>query len=157
MLVPQNFNLTIIYESAEAGKRAKRLGDQLIVRAGAQGAVQLDLWNFGVLGIPAVRNAAASAAAVADLVIFSMSGKVPLPEKTVEWVEMWTWLIDGRRPAVVALFAAQNSRCAAIQNYLRQSACSKNLDFFPILDNAATDPQFGESAFALERCLRPAG
>jgi hypothetical protein len=133
------FRLTIIYESIEAGKRAKRLSDQLIAQAAPEGAFELNLWNFGVLGIPEVRNAAASAAAVADMVILSMSGTAPLPAQTVAWVEMWTWLIDGRKPAVVALFAARTSRCAAIQTYLRQSALSKNLDFFPVMDGVATD------------------
>jgi hypothetical protein len=151
MLAAPKFSLTIIYESMEAGKRAKRLSDQLIVQAAAERAFELNLWNFDVLGIPEVRNAAASAAAIADIVILSMSGTIPLPERTVEWVEMWTWLIDGRRPAVVALFAAHNPRCAAIQTYLRRSAYSKKLDFFPIMNIAATDPQLDEGIFNGQR------
>jgi hypothetical protein len=141
MLAAPKFRLTIIYESIEAGKRAKRLSDQLIAQVAIEGASELSLWNFGVLGIPEVRNAAASAAAVADMVILSMSGTAPLPVQTVAWVEMWTWLIDARKPAVVALFAAGTSRCAAIQTYLRQSALSKNLDFFAVMDGVATDAQ----------------
>jgi hypothetical protein len=151
MSAAPKFSVTIIYESIDAGKRAKRLSDRVVAEAAAEDAFELNLWNFGVLGIPQVRNAAASAAAIADVVILSMSGTTPLPEQTVEWVEMWTWLIDGRRPAVVALFAAQNSRCVAIQTYLRRSACSKKLDFFPIMNVAAMDPQLDEEIFNGQR------
>ena len=134
-----DFSVTIIYESVEAGKRAKRFSDQLIAEAAVDGALELNLWNFGVLGIPAVRNVAASTAATSDLVILSMSGTVPLPAQTVEWVEMWTWLIDGRKPAVIALFGSWHPACAAIRTYLRGSAVSKKLDFFPIVSDSAAD------------------
>ena len=48
-----DFSVTIIYESMEAGKRAKRFSDQLIAEAAVDCALELNLWNFGVLGIPA--------------------------------------------------------------------------------------------------------
>ena len=134
-----DFSVTIIYESLEAGKRAKCFSDQLIAEAAVDGSFELNLWNFGVLGIPAVRNVAASMAAISDLVILSMSGTVPLPMHAEKWVEMWTWLIDGRKPAVVALFGSRHPTCAAIRTYLRRSAVSKKLDFFPIVSDAAAD------------------
>ena len=102
MIAAPNFNLTIIYESTEAGKRAKRCSDQFIVETALDCAFELNLWNFGVLGIPEVRNKSASTASIADMVILSMSGTVPLSAHALEWIEMWIWLIDGRRPAVVA-------------------------------------------------------
>ena len=133
MIAAPNFNLTIIYESMAAGKRAKLFSDQLIAETVVDRPFELNLWNFDVLGIPEVRNMAASTAAVADLVILSMDGTTPLPARTIEWIEMWTWLIDGRRPAVVALFADPHRHGAAIRAYLRRSAISKKLDFFPIV------------------------
>ena len=151
MSAAQKFSVTIIYESVEAGKRAKRLSDQLVVKAAANGAFELNLWNFGVLGIPEVRNAAASSAALADLVILSMGGAVPLPKQAVEWVKMWTWLIDGHKPAVVALFAAQHPECAAIGAYLRRSTVSKKLDFFPVMPDAAFDPERDTEFFSGQR------
>ena len=100
MIAAPNLNLTIIYESMEAGKRAKLFSDQLIAETALDGVPELNLWNFGVLGIPDVRNRSASAASIADVVILSLSGTTPLPPRTLEWIEMWTWLIDGRKPAV---------------------------------------------------------
>ena len=133
-----NFNLTIIYESVEEGKRAKRFSDQFIAETPVDRPVKLHLWNFGVLGIPEVRNVAASTAAVADVVILSMSGTVPLPAHAVEWIEMWIWLIDGRRPAVVALFADHHRQGAAIRAYLKRNVVSKKLDFFPVMPGGGT-------------------
>jgi hypothetical protein len=59
------FSVTTVCESIEAGKRANRLSDRVIAEAAAEDAFELNSWNFGVLGIPQVRNAAASTAAIA--------------------------------------------------------------------------------------------
>ena len=134
-----NFSVTIVYESMEAGHRAERFSDQLIAEAAVDDAFELNLWNFGVLGIRGVRNATASAAAISDMVILSMSGTVPLPERAVEWIEMWTWLTDRRKPVLVALFGAQHRECTAIRAYPRRSAISKKLDFFPMMYRAASE------------------
>ena len=66
MIAAPNFNLTIVYESVEEGKRAKRFCDQFIAEAAIERPFELNLWNFGVLGIPEIRNTAASTAAIAD-------------------------------------------------------------------------------------------
>ena len=138
MTAAPHFNLTIIYESIEAGKRAKRFSDQFMAEAAVDRPIKLNLWNFGVLGIPELRNRAASTAAVADMVVLSMSGTVPLPAHALEWIEMWVWLIDGRSPAVVALFADPHRHGAAIRAYLRRSVVRKKLEFLPIVPRAGT-------------------
>lgn len=136
MITARNFNLTIIYESTDAGKRAKLFSDRFIAETALDCTFELSLWNFGVLGIPEIRNTAANTAAMADVVILSMSGTVPLPAQAVEWIKMWTWLIDGHRPAVVALFAYHHREGTAIRTYLRRSIVSKKLDFFPVVPRA---------------------
>ncbi len=130
--------MTIIYESLEMGKLAKCLSDQVIAELALDGLSNLNLWSFGVLGIPEVRNAAAGAAADADLVILSLSGTVPLPARALAWIDMWTWLIDGHRPVVVALFGTQHREGTGIRAYLRGKAGGKKLAFFPIVPRAGT-------------------
>ena len=125
------FNVAILYESSEAGARAKHFSDQLATGVAANRVLNLDQWDFRFLGRRAIRNAAASAAAVADLVILSMSGEKPLPARVERWIEMWTWLIDGRKPDVVALFASHHPESGRIQAYLRRGAINKGLTFFP--------------------------
>ena len=127
--------VTILYECLDTGKHAKRFTDQLAVELAdveaADRALDLNLWSFGVLGMRQVRNDSVGTAATADLVVLSMSGKNPLPAQVEEWIEMWTWLIDGHKPAVVALFAAPDTKAARTRAYLRRAALSKGLKFFP--------------------------
>jgi site-specific recombinase XerC len=98
-----------------------------------------NLWSFDVLAIPEIRNIAASAAAVANIVILSMSGKKKLPAKVKEWIETWVWLIDRAHPVLVALFDSQNGERVSIRAYLRNIAESKHIDFFP--DTCFSMPQ----------------
>ncbi len=125
------FNVAILYESLDAGTRAQQFSDQLATGMAANRVLSLNQWDFRFLGRRATRNAAASAAAAADMVILSMSGENPLPAKVERWIEMWTWLIDGRKPAVVALFASHHPESGRIRTYLRRGAASKGLTFFP--------------------------
>ena len=55
--------------------------DQFTAETVVDRPFELNLWNFGVLGIPEVRNTAASTAAIADMMILSMSGTAPLGVK----------------------------------------------------------------------------
>lgn len=125
------YNVAILRESPAAGKRAKEYSDQLTNSVAAERVLTLSQWDFRFLGRRAVRNAAASAAAVADMVILSMSGKRPLPAPVERWVEMWTWLIDRRKPVVVAIFETHDPESARIRAYLRRGVVSKGLRFLP--------------------------
>ena len=144
-------NVTILYECLDTGKHAKRFTDRLAAELAdverAHRALDLNLWSFGVLGLREVRNDSVGLAATADLVILSMSGKHPLPTQVEAWIEMWTWLIDGHKPAVVALFAAPDTRAGRTRTYLRRAAVSKGLKFFPHTICAGADPHRHEEAW----------
>ena len=60
-----------------------------------------------------------------------MSGESPLPAQVERWIKMWTWLIDGSKPAVVALFATHHPESHRIGAFLRRGTASKGLMFFP--------------------------
>ncbi len=126
----KRLDVTIIHECTSTGGRAENFGDQLALEIAASGTFSLHSWNFRELGTRETRNAAASAAAAGDLVVFSMDGRCPLPTKMKDWVEMWIWLIDGHKPAVLVLFAAADAECAAVRSYLRRETTVKGLDFF---------------------------
>lgn len=132
-------SVTILYECLDTGKHAKRFTDQLADEEAANRALDLNLWSFGVLGMRQIRNDSVGAAAAADLLILSMSGKNSLPVQVEEWIEMWTWLIDGHKPAVVALFAGPDTKAARTRAYLRRAAVSKGLKFFPHTIGAEDD------------------
>ena len=149
---PPNLSVTILYECLNTGKQAKRFTDQLAAELAdvesAHRALDLNLWSFGVLGLREVRNDSVGTAAAADLVVLSMSGKNPLPTQVEAWIEMWTWLIDSQKPAVVALFAAADPNGARTRAYLRRAAVGKGLKFFPHTIHDGADPRGNEKARA---------
>jgi len=129
-VLSSRFNVTIIYESLPDGMRAKRFADQLAAKGAGNLELNLNIWNFLVLGISEIRNVAASAAATADVVIFSLSGAKEFPPQVREWMEMWSWLIDRMRPMVVAIFAAPAAGVVPIRACLRSVAMRKGLNFY---------------------------
>jgi hypothetical protein len=126
----------IIYENSEAGKAGKRFCERLAAEAGRNCASSCELWNFRVLGIRAVRNEAASAALDADVVVFAMSDVTQFPPEVEEWIELWLWLNENGRPAVVAL---STSAAAETRTFSRlQSAARRN--GFPFFSHIAAAP-----------------
>lgn len=129
---PLLFNVTIIYETASDGMSAKRFSDQLATEVAGEYEliVNLNVWNFQVIGIPEIRNTSASTAALADVVIFAMSQTKALPRHVEDWIEMWSWLIDRGDPAVIMLVAGTVAPGAPVHAELKRAAMRKGLDFF---------------------------
>lgn len=119
----------MIYDDVEAGKQGKRLVDKLAAYLGDGWELGDRVWSVQVLGIPELRNRAASAAAAADLVIFSLSGREDLSQEFKEWIEMWLWLIDQTDPAVVAVVGHEGRRAEQFLNFLRPLIRKNGLDF----------------------------
>jgi hypothetical protein len=128
---PPEFNIVMIYEDGDAGRRAKRFSDKLLHEIGCRCQCVRNLWSFDVLAITNVRNAAAGIARAADLVIVSTSGERELSPHIEKWLDLWAWLIDGTNPALVALFENANGEHAGkIRWSLRGLAAGKRLPFF---------------------------
>ena len=102
------FKAVLIYENFAAGVGAWWFCQKL-VRA-LDTTLQEQMWNFAVLGIRKVRNAAVSAARKADIVIVSMSGHTKLPAKVRESLDLCLRLLDQENPALVALFDSSAPR-----------------------------------------------
>ncbi len=130
----------LIYQDLEAVRVAKSFCDRLEGILNVKCQLGDRVWRFDVLGIPEFRNAAASAAAKADLVIVSKSDCSELPAKVREWLDMWMWLIDQTNPALIALFGAPRSESAPIRAQLRNVTRNNGIDFF-----SAAIPQEAQS------------
>jgi hypothetical protein len=129
---PPEFNIVVIYETANPGRHAKRFSDKLLSEIGDDCQCVRSLWSFDVLGITAVRNAAAGAARAADLLIVSTSGESELSPHVEKWLDLWVWLIDDASPALVALFQDRDGGCVRnIIINLRRLAGERGLEFFP--------------------------
>ena len=126
------FSTVLIYEGLAAGRRAKQFYEKLTAEFGEDCRFTENAWSFKVLGLAPIANAAAIAAAAADIVIFSVSGTNQLPPKVEEWIETWVRLINEGNPALVALFDSPVANSAVtIRAYLRKVTEGKRIDFFP--------------------------
>lgn len=124
---PAKLNVTIIYETAADGFRAKRLSDQLAMEVADDHDINLHVWNFQVLALPEIREIAAKTAATADVVILSVSGSESLPKHLVEWIALWPCFKDFKNPAVYTLYADSVHEKAPIRADLTRMG--KDLNF----------------------------
>ena len=115
------FKAVLIYENFAAGVRAQCFCERL-VRA-LDSTLEEQMWSFDALGIREARNAAASAARKADVVIVSVLGHTDLPSTIRAWLDMWLWLLDKQNPALVALFdSSTRPNIGSIRAYLSNIA-----------------------------------
>jgi len=126
------FNIVIVYETAQDEMQAKRFSDQVAdeVANGRELTRTMNVWNFQALRIPRIRNAAAIAAAAADIIIISVTETKALPAQVRDLIRLSSRLVNHSHPFVVALFANPVDENAPIRAELRRTALRKGLDFF---------------------------
>lgn len=129
---PAKFNVVIIYETMADGKCAKRFSDGVAAEVddGYDMAININVWSFQVLRMPEMLFLAASAAAVADVIIVAATGAKTMPAQMKHWITMWSYLLNGKRPLVAALFANSVEENAPIHAELQKAARRKGLPFF---------------------------
>jgi hypothetical protein len=136
------FRAVLIYENFAAGVRARRFFERL-ARAWNK-PLEEQMWNFAVLGIRETRNAAASAARKADVVAVSVSGQMELPGVIRAWLDMWLWLLEDEKPALLALFdSASTPNVTPIGAHLSCVARSVGIDFFLAYRQVSLSPVVG--------------
>jgi hypothetical protein len=139
----------LIYENFAAGVRVRWFCEKFVRLLDVR--LEEANWSFDALGIREIREAAASAARKADVVMLSVSGRKKLPEIIKTWLDMWLWLLDSEDPAFVALFDASAPQYAvSTQAYLSGVAREAGIDFFPHQIAASDLPQFLRSENSLD-------
>jgi hypothetical protein len=125
------FEVALIYEDVEAGKRGKCFCDMLsaAIRPGID--THYKLCNFQMLKTLEGRSAAAECAGSSDLVIISTSSGKGLPASVKEWLEMWIGMGDTAGPALAAVFATRTQATRLTCDYLQSLATSGGIEFFP--------------------------
>ena len=101
------------------------------------------MWKFDALAVPALREAAAQDAAMADLIFLSCHGTGELPMDVKAWIELWLGF-QSSAFAVIALFDQANSGGAhvhEIQNYLSSVARRGEMEFFAQPDVWPDNPE----------------
>ena len=82
-------SLVVAYQDVECGKHAQATCAFLEERLGGEFGIVSQMWKFDALAVPALREAAARDAAVADLIFLSCHGTDELPMDVKAWMELW--------------------------------------------------------------------
>jgi hypothetical protein len=126
------FRVVILYEDFRAAGQAKRAYDFLVANLTHEWRVSRQMWDFELLRIPELRDAAAEDARLAHVIIVACCGDGELPADVKEWIE--TWRTNGAGPvALIALFEAPPERAGrtrAAQACLSRAAKRGRMDFF---------------------------
>lgn len=124
------FNIVIAYEDFNAGKNAKRTYDFLVSQLGSECSCMNQMWKFGVLNVPKLREMAAQDAGVADIIMVSCSTE-DLPNCVKDWVDGWLPHVHNAL-AIVGLFnpTQPTEKFWATRTYLAEVARRGGLEFF---------------------------
>jgi hypothetical protein len=142
------FNVVILYEEFETGKRAKLTYDFLVETMGADCQFRSQIWKFEALSDPALLDLALRDAAEADIVVISSQGG-DVPSEVRTWLE--AWLVLAANPlALVALFdpAREIPRTQSARAFLSGVAERGRMEFFaPLVDESVRRPADREFSF----------
>ena len=123
------FNVVLVYEDLETGKRAMRTYDFLVEQLGEDCLFANQMWKFDLLAVPKLREMAARDAAAADIVIVSAHEGNDLSYEVKDWVEMWT-AQDTHNIAIVGLFDSEATITTPVRDFLESTAERLGVQFF---------------------------
>ena len=136
-------SLVVAYQDVECGKHAQATCAFLEERLGGEFGIVSQMWKFDALAVPALREAAARDAAVADLIFLSCHGTDELPMDVKAWMELWLGC-QSSAFALVALFDQANREAPhvrEIQHYLHSFAMRAGMEFFAQPDVWPDNPE----------------
>jgi hypothetical protein len=127
----RTFQIVIVYENLVSAARALRACEFLRGEIGDSVSLEVNVWKMAILEDADSRRFASVAAAQSDVVIVSTSGREEIPGAFSLWVDSWTRMEDGRRPAVFTLFGDHVGQGAvAVASFLRRKTALRGIDFF---------------------------
>jgi len=133
----RTLNVVMAYEEATTPERAKEAWDHFVCTLKGHYGPGLRLWKFDLLRTPELRDAAATEAARADMILIATRGAGELPAEVKAWID--TWLAQKRevqddRSTLAVLFDSPPDKVGASTlaqfAYLQRVARRGSLDFF---------------------------
>lgn len=127
----ENLNLVIVYENVVSAARALRACD--ILRGDDVGEIKLSIkvWKTDLLGVEDDRDQAAKAAANADVVIVSASGRNDMSPFLRMWTESWLECLSAQSCSLLLLFGDHiGPHSLETAAYLWQKTAPRGIRFF---------------------------
>jgi hypothetical protein len=135
------FNVAILYEDFESGKRAKGL-DYATAELGHDLEFRHTIWRFDILLDPRLNVLATAALAEADLLMVSCRGGEQLPAKLYVLIGKWLAGKANHKRALVVLFDCTASGTdSAVYARLANLARENELDLFEQIFGGAEDKE----------------
>jgi len=132
------WSVTVVYEDTGARERALSLCHHLVQGFRTEIDFDFNWWRFRYLEDSDIAQAAAQAAAQADILLFSATSRDDLPEEVRNWTELWVPL---RSPGDgVVLVLTEDAESAELSTsplylFLRNLARRASMDCLPRLDD----------------------
>ena len=125
------FRIVILYENVVSAARALRACEILRSEIPHDAAVEINVWKISGLGVSESRTQSALAAARADVVIVSASGREEQPAYMPLWVDEW---LSQNADSGTALFTLLGDHATpgavSFASWLREKSSSNGIDFF---------------------------
>jgi len=127
----KNLSLVIVYENVVSAARALRACDILRGDGSEEITLSIKVWKTDLLGIEDDRASAAAAAALADIVIVSASGRDEMSPFLRLWTDSWLESRQARPCSLFTLFGDHiGPRSLETAAYLRQKSAHRGIRFF---------------------------
>jgi hypothetical protein len=142
-LQPMNgepWSVTVVYEDTGARERALRLCHHLVQGFKSEIDFVFNWWRFRYLEDPDIAQAAAQAAAQADIILFSTTNRDDPPEEVRNWTELWVPLRNPGEGVLLVLTEDTESdglSASPLFRFLRNLARRAAMDCLP---RAADEP-----------------
>jgi hypothetical protein len=135
----RHFNIVMIYENRECGIAAKHVFD-ILLDSMPEWDFDYHLWNFDVLALNDIKDAAAEQTRHADFILIATKQDDGLPTGVDSWITEWSSQFTKRRRALVLLQDRHASKDRT-KKYLQQVADRTGMDFFSMEAQPPPSPQ----------------
>jgi hypothetical protein len=136
------WSVVVIYEDTAARDRAMTVCDHLMGQFWQEEEFDMSWWRFTYLADPQIAMEALSAAARADVIVFSVRAGGELSAEVKQWVEDWLNARQESEGALISLIDQSESDVRAPNSrheYLREVARRGKLDFISSVSFAAPE------------------
>jgi hypothetical protein len=146
-LADDPWSVAVAYEDTGSRERALNLCHHLVQGFRSEIEFAFTWWRFRYLQDPDIAQAAAQAAATADILLFSASNCSELPAEVRDWTELWVPMrTTGEGVLLVLSEEAEGIELAAspLYRFLRNLARRASMDCLPrTSDDSWTAPPVG--------------
>jgi hypothetical protein len=130
--LPAACDVIVVYEDEASREQARGVCERLARSFWEEVEFEIDWWRFRYLADPEIGQAAARAAADADVVVVAAQAGHELPAPVRNWMEKWVTRRTGRESVLVALIGTKGGWAAdrlPVCAYLRTVAQRAHMDF----------------------------